>query len=129
MLNPIDPSIYFLKETLGTFRDHPEKEYFQKLYEKGSFRPQVVVCAANRDTRTNLIICGARHWDRLMHAQADATGLRDEGSKIRFEEQGFIDQYGNFLTRKEAKIIARKAGQIIAERDGGSSELFSEEIY
>lgn len=122
-------SLWFEIETLGTFRDHPEKGYFQKLYENGSFRPQVVVCAANRDTRTNLIICGARHWDRLMSAQADATGLRDEGSKIRFEEQGFIDQYGNFLTREEAKIIARKAGQIIPERDGGDSKLYSEELY
>lgn len=39
--------------------------------------------------------------------------------------QGFTDQYGNFLTRKEAYPIAKAAGQIIRE-DTCPGTLYSE---
>ena len=39
--------------------------------------------------------------------------------------QGFTDQYGNFLTRKEAYSIAKAAGQIIRE-DVCPGTLYSE---
>jgi hypothetical protein len=45
------------------------------------------------------------------------------------EEQGFIDQFGNFLTRKEAYIIARNNGQIYRELDNDTNELYSEHLY
>jgi len=120
----------FLEATLG-FENHPNIEYFANVHSEGNFRPQVVVCAANLDPETGLVICGARHWDRRMIGQADAISADEfhAPGKPRFREQGFIDQYGNFLTKEQAKIIARAAGQLIAERDNGGEELYSEEIY
>lgn len=122
----------FEEATLG-FENHPQVQYFKELYAKDNFRPQVVVCAANRDESTGLLICGPRHWDRVMRAQADAIFPKEEfdrkTKKLRFEDQGFIDQYGNFLTREQAKIIALRMGQVILNRDKGDKELYSEELY
>jgi hypothetical protein len=42
--------------------------------------------------------------------------------------QGFVDNKGNFLTRKEALLIAEKENQII-RRCGGDVELYSENLY
>ena len=42
-------------------------------------------------------------------------------------EQGFIDQYGDFVTREDALPIARAAGQIRGKI--GTKELFSENLY
>lgn len=48
--------------------------------------------------------------------------------------QGFIDQFNNFYTRKEAWIIAETNGQIIRRVGGdmsldGEGKLFSENLY
>lgn len=47
-------------------------------------------------------------------------------------EQGFIDQHGAFMSRREAWEVAEAAGQIIRrvggdEADGGT--LYSENLY
>jgi hypothetical protein len=86
---------------------------------------QVVVCAANR-LEGGVILCGARHWDDVMCAQAEAMGIKGGN-----EEQGFIDQFGTFLTREEAMQIVIESGQTFdADRNGGAgSALFSEGLY
>lgn len=45
--------------------------------------------------------------------------------------QGFIDQYSNYWTRKEALIIATNANQIGRHRPKtwAEDELFSEDLY
>lgn len=93
--------------------------------DNGIEKPQqVVVCAANKVG--DLVLCGARHWDSIMCKQADALGIK--GGR---EEQGFINQFGEFLTRKEAMQIVKENGQRFdIERNGGSdSELYSEGLY
>ena len=50
------------------------------------------------------------------------------------EEQGFVDQFGNFYSREEAWIIAVTNGQIIRRVGGdmsldGEGKLFSENLY
>lgn len=93
-----------------------------KVYVRPKLSVQrVVVCAANRIG--DVILCGARHWDEIMHKQAAAMGF--EGQKA---EQGFIDQYGQFMDRKEAKIIALASGQKLRDANGGDL-LFSENLY
>lgn len=84
---------------------------------------QRIVCAANQfDCGT--VILGARHWDDFMHQQADRMGLSD----IKCTSQGFINQFGKFLTRKESWVIAERQGQII--RDVGcDGVLYSENLY
>ena len=67
---------------------------------------QVVVCAACRNG--DIIIAGARHFDQLMRLLI----LALDKSKLENKEweQGFIDQFGDFLTRQEAMKIAIAAG-------------------
>lgn len=91
--------------------------------------PQHVVCAANREIDTGLILCGARHWDNVMRVQYKAIypSNRAKGSDW---DQGFIDQFGTFLTRKEALDIAKQNGQSInMDRNGAEGELYSEGLY
>ena len=95
---------------------------------------QYVVCAANKNEVTGLIICGARHWDDLMCSQADAA----EQSPITYNntdpwEQGFVDQFGKFLTREEAAKIVRENKQPLhgelAYQVNTVDYLFSEHLY
>jgi hypothetical protein len=44
-------------------------------------------------------------------------------------EQGFIDQYGIFLSRAEALLVARTADQIIRRCGGDEDALYSENLY
>lgn len=85
-----------------------------------------VVCAANRYGE-GLLLLGARHWDKQMHAMADKIGFNR--ADYEREEQGFIDQYGVFLTRAEAWVVAKAAGQIIRRCGGDEGCLYSENLY
>lgn len=90
---------------------------------------QRVVCAANR-LSDGTIILGIRHWDEFMHKQMDMiAGDGNDISFIRDHEQGFVDQFGKFLTRKEAYVIAKKNGQIIRDIGYEADELYSEHLY
>ena len=97
---------------------------------------QRVVCAANKLTNGKILL-GARHWDFFMHQQANHIEefymevYGEEATEKMFaeSEQGFIDQYGNFLTREEAWVIAEKNGQIVRDHDKCVGELFSEHLY
>jgi hypothetical protein len=101
-----------------------------------------VVCAANqwpdlspRWYKKPPVILGARHWDTLMRDARDSFNSDvpswrklDAGK----EEQGFIDQFGVFMTREEAWKVAEAAGQILYRcggdtRNGGT--LYSENLY
>ena len=86
---------------------------------------QRVVCAALRK-HNNLMIVGPRHFDSFMHKQIAMMACPSNSWKTA--EQGFIDQYGNFLTREEAWIIAEKAGQIIKQVSSPGT-LYSENLY
>jgi len=101
--------------------------------ENGIEKPQaVVVCAACRpDKYSKLILCGARHWDGAMREQLEALQYHMRLNVAKWE-QGFINQFGEFLTREEAMIIAVSAGQDVDIKRGcgGDSEtLYSEGLY
>lgn len=89
---------------------------------------ETVVCAANR-LKDGTIICGARHWDGIMCCLSDK--LKSDDIDCGNVEQGFINQWGIFLTRKEAMKVVKKSGQPFnQERNGGSDgELYSEGLY
>jgi len=92
--------------------------------DNGIEKPQqIVVCAAIRTTG-GLIICGARHCDKVMRRQATAAGVN-----LKSPEQGFIDQFGDYLTREEALKIAVKTTGVNFQRNGSETELFSEGLY
>jgi hypothetical protein len=85
-----------------------------------------IVCAANRHIITRQVICGARHWDKIMRAQAEVSGTKFVGW-----EQGFIDQSGRFYDRRDAMIAVKESGQPFdADRNSGPGDLlFSEGLY
>lgn len=85
---------------------------------------QRVVCAALKDA-AGRIVTGARHFDVVMIEQIKRGPATDAW---RSAEQGFIDQFGTFLTREEAMVIATKWGQIIRD-DEGRQSLYSENLY
>ena len=92
-----------------------------------------IVCAANRciDIHGNtLIVIGIRHFDVLMHSKIKLCRETNLISNNTRWEQGFVDQYSNFLNRKDAYVIAKANGQIIRECGNPDSiELFSENLY
>lgn len=93
--------------------------------DNGIEKPQqIIVCAACRVG--DVILCGARHWDKVMRKQADLIGI-----KGGTEEQGFIDQFGDFHGRVESMRIVKASGQPFdIKRNGGSDEeLYSEGMY
>lgn len=90
---------------------------------------KVVAAACKQE---DLVIVGARHFDKWMHCQLDAMKTAYPKCLSRSKWiQGFIDNRGNFLTREEAMILVKESGQEFdIERNGGQyKELFSEGIY
>jgi len=86
---------------------------------------QVIVCSAIRHKNGGGIICGPRHFDSIMNDQIRNNAYKGWSDS----EQGFVDQFGKFLTRKEARDIAKQKNQIIRRVGGDSQELFSENLY
>lgn len=87
-----------------------------------------VVCAAIRANDGDLLL-GIRHYSVDMHSQIDA---RRDGWKFENGHrgvQGFVDQYGAFMTRKEAYQVALAANQIIRPQACVNEELYSEGLY
>jgi len=86
-----------------------------------------VVCAAVRN-KSGLIVAGARHLDSIMRAQIEAMGKSPKDFSDP-DDQGFIDQWGQFLSREEAWLVAEKRGQVIRRCGGDGERLYSENLY
>lgn len=91
-----------------------------------------VVCSAIRAADGTLLL-GIRHYSRDMHEQI---AKRKDGEKFKHrldEDQGFVDQWGKFMTREEAYRIAELSGQIIRPGHCGEGlnglKLYSEGLY
>lgn len=101
------------------------------MTEQPAVPVRVVVCAACK--YGDLIVCGARHYDKVMVSQLKAIPEDDEVRLMNRGEviQGFIDQWGVFMNREEALVVAKAAGQINYRRPKTSpeDELFSEDLY
>lgn len=106
-------------------------------YRDGYLRTQrIIVSAANRFHLSGgqvLTIAAARHGSLLMHDLAnflEAHELVVAGKIPSRVDQGFIDNFDNYWTRKEAMLIAKHAHQVNLETNGGSvDELYSEGLY
>lgn len=77
-----------------------------------------------------MVVCGARHWDSVMTKVVSELpdGLGPWGAP---DDQGFIDQWGQWISREEGLDLVRVSGQPFDdERNGGSkTELFSEGVW
>ncbi len=84
-----------------------------------------VVCAALRVDET--IVVGPRHYDATMRETILNLKENKDWSKA---EQGFVDQFGIFMNRKEAWHVAEKASQIRFRKPGMMGpKLYSENLY
>lgn len=70
------------------------------------------------------LIIGNRHFCPLMGMQIDLLGLNARKHHIG-TDQGFVDQWGIFMSREEAFIVAKARGQIRKVHVEGT--LFSED--
>lgn len=87
-----------------------------------------VVCAAIRAADGSVLL-GIRHYSEDMHRQIEA---RMDGAKFTHrhdEDQGFVDQHGVYMTRREAYDVSCKAGQIINFLACEHDQLYSEGLY
>lgn len=96
-------------------------------------RPQRrVVCAANKYDcdygGIDMIFIGVRHFCPIMRQNMEP---HKDFIKRESEVQGFIDQFGVFMDRKEALQVVREAGQLNIARikTWPDNELFSEDLY
>lgn len=67
-----------------------------------------------------------RHHDVNYHI-IEKTGV--DHVPYRGEDQGFLDEEGNFLTRKQAFISASLHDQVINEETCYNGELYSENLF
>lgn len=66
-----------------------------------------------------------RHHDVIRHI-AETTGAATVDA--HGNDQGFLDADGNYWTRRQARVVAEREGQLI-KRAGKFSELFSEDVW
>ena len=100
------------------------KDRIRRQQEYTKPERQRVVSAANR-WPDGTIIMGVRHYCMQMRLHMHLMGY-EHGAGV---EQGFIDNYNNFLTRKEAYKIADNMGQIRNEGACVIGTLYSEDLY
>lgn len=91
-----------------------------------------VVCAAIRASDGEVLI-GIRHYSRDMHDQIEQRNDRHRWYHRNDQDQGFVDQYGDFMSREEAYKIAETAGQLRYPEACGCGlngpKLYSEGLY
>lgn len=106
----------------------PDPDDFTKIYISECLRiPRHIVCAANlfNHNGKEIIVTGVRHWDPIMSAAVDAIGIDDK----KDHEQGFVDQYGIFVTREDAATIATKNEQTMRDSRFIGGVAYSENFY
>ena len=94
--------------------------------------PRKVVAAATKcffHWGEEHVVVGVRHFDAFMRKSIQ---LLQEKHGVRVdEEQGFVDQYGVFMSRTEAMQVVKASGQPFSlNRNGGEDdELYSEGVW
>ena len=120
ILERIDSAVKRYQEAIAThFEDGVP------IWERYNVTRKIAQAACNYG---GYIVTGTRHYCPIMNMQIDAIGhdaLLEYAGGIANVVQGFTDQYGIFLTRSEAYIIARDAGQLLPRHAYGET-LFSE---
>lgn len=90
-----------------------------------------IVCAANKfeiPGADDIIVCGARHHDPIMRKVLN-------GLKVAYPhgcahgDQGFIDQYQQWVSRKDARHIVIANKQPLRDGECLYDKLFSENLY
>ena len=105
-------------------------QHLLDYWKENGYEPPVqkivaAACQVQLENGKVVTLVGARHWDNVMNAQYGCIG-----GDILHDRQGFIDQFGTYLTREESLDIVVASGQPFdLERNGSNTELYSEGIY
>ena len=91
-------------------------------------RVRRVVCAALRAADGRLLL-GVRHYSADMHEQLARRDDRNRFQQLSGDDQGFVDQHGVYMTRREAWDVAEAAGQVRREGYDNEGVLYSEDLY
>lgn len=89
------------------------------------------IVAAAIQLKDGRVICGVRHFDKIMRMSLPAT-VEEAGPILVGHEEGFVTNRYEFVDRNEAWKIAVKAGQInfkLWEGHGIWGCLFSEDLW
>lgn len=87
------------------------------------FNKRVVITAANR-FKCGSVVLGIRHWCPKMCEMVDRLGLDSAD-----HEQGFVDQFGHFLTREEAFMVVYVNNQKLRMPPLEDGVLYSENLH
>lgn len=87
-----------------------------------------VVCAALRAADGDVLI-GIRHYSADMVAQMQARHDGDKFRRLSAGGQGFVDQQGVYMTRRQAWAVAEAAGQVRRLDPEDAGVLYSEDLY
>lgn len=87
-----------------------------------------VVCAAIRAADGTLLL-GVRHYSADMHAQLNFRVDREKFLHRQGADQGFVDQHGVYMTRRQAWNVAEAACQVRRAGHDGEGVLYSEDLY
>jgi len=85
-----------------------------------------VVCAAVK-MKDGAVIVGIRHLSPDMRAVLRR--IYGPDYKYMIVDQGFVNTWGDYLTREEAWVVAEANGQIRRRVGGDDGKLFSENLY
>lgn len=91
---------------------------------EGEYLPRHVVCAACQ-WEDGLIVTGVRHFCPIMRAQI----ARMDPKPQTKHEQGFVDQWGNFMSRDEALTVVKMNKQPLRHPHDEWETLYSENLY
>lgn len=87
-----------------------------------------IVCAAILYENGTLIV-SPRHFDTVAKNTIELLNPDWNYWRKMKHEQGFVDKFGEFHSRKSAWEIAYAANQIIRHCAGDAGTLFSENLY
>lgn len=99
--------------------------------EKGYDTHKRFVAAVANKADDGTIFLGVRHFCPLMQQNIDNWMQVNaiKGNPRSNMDQGFVDQHGTFMDRKEAMIVAVAACQIKRSIGYDINELFSEHLH
>lgn len=120
-----------IEDGLVQVLDFSDVEFFTKTFIKDNPQDRKIVasaCIIDLEDGTQCTLIGARHWDSAMHEVADLLIKNGVNFSHNIYQQGFIDQFGDYHGRENARAIADRMGQVFREVSS-PEELYSENLY
>ncbi|ANZ50307.1 hypothetical protein PHOBOS_117 [Erwinia phage vB_EamM_Phobos] len=133
--DPKQCTFYGTKREVLTEEQHIDIPWFCFKYVGGkTFTQRIIVSAAMRYKELGLVLPCARHYSadlsRTLDRLIELGVMKDKKTQVVGEDQGFIDNFGDYWNRAQALHIAKCAGQLEGrDKTGGEDELYSEDLY